>query len=130
MKKDSTHLNPFRNRNHPQFKTEDTDGMTGYFVIPVAEDAWALTIASPGNELMPWEHVSARIGYKKYHGKMAERLPTWDEMCLLKEIFWDNDECVMQLHPKESDYVNQHPLVLHLWKPVGMEIPTPPKVAV
>ena len=79
---------------------------------------------------MPWEHVSARTAVKKYHGRMLERAPTWDEMCLLKEIFWGDDECVMQLHPKKADYVNQHPCVLHLWKPIGIEIPTPPKIAV
>jgi len=79
---------------------------------------------------MPWEHVSARTAIKKYHGRMFERAPTWDEMCLLKEIFWGDDECVMQLHPKKADYVNQHPCVLHLWKPIGIEIPTPPKIAV
>lgn len=104
--------------------------MTGFFIIPVGEDTWALVISAPGCEEMPWDHVSARIGYKKYHGKLAERVPTWDEMCLLKEIFWNDDETVMQLHPKASDYVNHHPLVLHLWKPINVEIPTPPKIAV
>jgi hypothetical protein len=130
MRTDSSHINPFRNKTHPQFKTEDTDGMTGFFVIPIGQDSVALVIASPGATEMPWEHVSARIGIKKYHGKLAERVPTWEEMCLLKEIFWADDECVMQLHPKASDYVNQHPCVLHLWKPIGIEIPTPPKIAV
>jgi hypothetical protein len=130
MRTDSSHINEFRNRNHPQFKTEDSDGMTGYFVIPMEPDTWALVISSPGNETITWEHVSARIGYKKYHGKLAERVPTWDEMCLLKDIFWGDDEVVMQIHPKMEDYINQHPFVLHLWKPIGVEIPTPPRIAV
>lgn len=130
MRTDCIHLNQFRNRSHPQFKSEDSDGMNGFFVIPVAQDTWALTLASCGNEIVPWDHVSARIGVKKYHGKMVERCPSWDEMCLLKDIFWDDTECVMQLHPKAADYVNHHPFVLHLWKPHNLEIPMPPKISV
>jgi len=130
MRKDFTHLDPFRNKTHPTYASKPEDGGNGYFVIPVAPDTWALTLSGAGNEEMPWEHVSLRIGYKKYHGKLAERIPTWAEMCLIKSLFWEKDECVMQLHPPESEYVNQHPLVLHLWKPIGVPIPQPPKIAV
>jgi hypothetical protein len=47
-------------------------------------------------------------------------------MCFVKDLFWDDEECVMQLHPPKSDYVNCHPNCLHLWKPVGQDIPRPP----
>jgi len=56
-----------------------------------------------------WEHVS--IDGKK-------RMPEWDEMCLLKEIFWKDDECVVQYHPPKSEYVNNIKYCLHLWKPI------------
>ena len=130
MRTDSSHINSYRNRTHPQFKSEDSLGMTGFFVIPMEEDTWALVISSTGCDEVPWEHVSIRIGYKKYHGKMAERIPTWEEMCMVKEIFWTEEETVMQLHPRTADYVNFHPCVLHLWRPLNVEIPMPPRVAV
>ncbi len=53
-------------------------------------------IASTG---MGWDHVSVSL---------EDRCPTWDEMCWIKKLFFEPDECCMQLHPPESDYVNFH----------------------
>lgn len=64
-----------------------------------------------------WEHVSVST---------ASRVPHWDEMQFIKELFWLDDEVVMQLHPAKSRYINTHPFVLHLWRPTEQEIPTPP----
>jgi len=57
-----------------------------------------------------WEHVSIEL--------FARRLPTWDEMCFIKDIFWDDEETVIQMHPKKSHYVNMAE-ALHLWRPVN-----------
>lgn len=65
-----------------------------------------------------WEHVSI---------SMDKRCPTWDEMCMIKDIFWDKEECVVQYHPPKSVYVNNHPYCLHLWKKIGQEFQLPPK---
>lgn len=138
MRTDSSHINEYRNKAHPTYRTEDSDCMTGFFVIPLSEDTYALIIASPGCAEMPWDHVSVRIGMKKRDPEEAglivprlnERIPTWEEMCLVKEIFWSDEECAVQFHPKAADYVNCHPCVLHLWKPSDREFPVPPKIAV
>lgn len=61
-----------------------------------------------------WEHVSISH-YKK------KQLPTWEVMCRVKDMFWRKDEEVVQIHPKESEYlhgVNGLENVLHLWRPV------------
>jgi hypothetical protein len=55
-----------------------------------------------------WEHVSVSV---------EGRTPTWDEMCFVKDLFWLEDECVVQYHPPKSEYVNCHPYTLHLWRP-------------
>lgn len=68
-----------------------------------------------------WEHVSICPD---------NRTPDWDEMCQIKEMFWNDDEVVMQLHPAKSDYVNLMPNCLHLWKPIKQEIPVPPTLYV
>ena len=65
-----------------------------------------------------WEHASISL---------KNRCPTWDEMCSIKDIFWNEDEAVMQIHPPKADYVNLYPYCLHLWKPVNGEITRPPK---
>lgn len=62
-----------------------------------------------------WEHVSVRP-VKKY------RIPSWNDMCQVKDIFWSDEEEVLQLHPKKSEYVNIADNCLHLWKPVGIDI--------
>jgi hypothetical protein len=64
-----------------------------------------------------WEHVSVSA---------HDRTPTWKEMCWIKDLFWDDDEVVMQLHPAKRDYVNHHPYCLHLWRPLEGVIPLPP----
>lgn len=76
-----------------------------------------------------WDHVSIHVRYIK-DAKRMMRCPTWAEMCAIKEAFFNDDEAVVQFHPAKADYVNDHPCVLHLWKPVGIEIPKPPKIFV
>ena len=34
------------------------------------------------------------------------RLPTYEEMVSLKEIFWEQGEVTMQVHPAKSEYIN------------------------
>jgi hypothetical protein len=51
-------------------------------------------------------------------------------MCFVKDLFWREDECVIQYHPPKSEYVNLHPYTLHLWRPVNIELPLPPRVSI
>lgn len=90
-------------------------------------------IADDGRDKMEatgWEHVSLRavkqLGVKQFR----DYVPTWEEMCYAKSLFWDDEDVVMQLHPKKSEYINNHEFVLHLWRPKGIEIPTPPTVLI
>ncbi len=80
-------------------------------------------IASPGDahEDIPWEHVS--VSCKK-------RPPNWKEMCFVKALFWDDEDTVMQLHPPKSQWINNHPYCLHLWRPLKETIPLPPQITV
>ena len=82
-----------------------------------------LMIASDGQG---WEHVSVHVEDAKGRAK----IPLWEEMCSIKNIFWDADDCVVQFHPPESDYVNVHKTVLHLWRPQGVDLPRPPSFLV
>jgi hypothetical protein len=76
---------------------------------------------SSGGPDMPWEHVSVST---------SSRCPTWDEMCWIKDLFFEKHETVVQYHPAESDYVNYHPFCLHLWRPLNAALPIPPSIAV
>ena len=77
----------------------------GSFRILASNKAMLFVIASDGGG---WDHVSVHV---------SGRCPTWEEMCVVKELFFKDDEVVMQLHPAKKDYVNCHPFTLHLWRP-------------
>jgi hypothetical protein len=70
---------------------------------------------------MGWEHVSVST---------RRRAPNWQEMCFIKALFWDEEEVVVQFHPKKSEYVNFAKTCLHLWRPLNAHIPTPPSIMV
>ena len=70
-----------------------------------------------------WEHVSV-CPYKRHI------VPSWDDMCKLKDMFFKDDEVVVQYHPAKSEYVNNMPNCLHLWRPFEEVMPTPPSIMV
>lgn len=78
-----------------------------------------LVIASDG---AGWDHVSVSV---KGRGAPTQRCPTWAEMAYVKDLFFAEDEVVMQLHPTRAHYVNNGE-VLHLWRPQLHSIPVPP----
>lgn len=122
-----------------RFATTERDGNNGAFVFKSVEPGWTLfVLASDG---LGWEHVSAHafkfgktVIDADTHDPMKLRhlrTPTWREMCQVKGMFWDAEDPVMQLHPRRSQYVNEHPNVLHLWRPTGdVAIPEPPAALV
>lgn len=89
----------------------------GAFIIPF-EGRNLHVIASIG---AGWDHVSVSLN---------SRCPNWREMSYIKDLFWDDDEVVMQLHVAKNDHINLHPYCLHMWKPQDKEIPLPPKFMV
>lgn len=59
-----------------------------------------------------YEHVSVSC-------RNHNIVPTWEQMCELKDIFFYPEEMAVQIHPKASEYV--HGIggldnVLHLWR--------------
>ena len=97
-------------------------------ILESGKDGFAALIERPVEPLRiiaswggGWDHVSVSL---------KNRCPTWDEMALVKRVFFRADECVMQLHPPEANYVNHHPFCLHLWRPQNEKIPQPPSAFV
>ncbi len=96
-------------------------GFNGLFNIPVFDgpdkpNILLRVICSDGRG---WDHVSVSI-------PGAERCPSWEEMCLVKELFFRDEETVIQFHPKRSAYVNFHPYTLHLWRRQDTTVELPP----
>lgn len=105
-------------------------GQNGAFFLPPkipGRELWV--IASDGTkepDIPPWEHVSVHAANSR--NKLF--MPCWEEMCYVKNCFWDAEDTVMQLHPPESTWINCHPTTLHLWRPVTERIPLPPGILV
>ncbi len=95
----------------------ENDGLGGKYYDKI-NNKWLNFIFS---YQMGWEHLSV---------SMPSKTPSWDQMCMMKDIFWNKDEACVQYHPKEEDYVNMHPHCLHIWKPIEQELPTPPHLLV
>lgn len=104
-------------------------GNYGAFIVELDETHRAMVIAADGEET-GWEHVSVHERYRKNSGKWKQRIPSWEIMCIVKDLFFESDECVIQFHPKEEDYIDTTPYVLHLWRKEGEEFPMPPKICV
>ena len=84
-------------------------GPYGYFDVIGPTGASLKIVASGGDDPVSdgWEHVSVSTQH---------RCPNWIEMSFVKNLFWSDDETVIQFHPMRSEYVNNHPFVLHLWR--------------
>ena len=110
-------IDEIRSNGRFQIVKEGIDGGMGYVYLPITKGPLAVVFSWGGG----WDHISV---------SHRNRTPTWDEMCMVKDIFFDDEECVVQYHPPKSHYVNNHPYCLHLWKPQNHEIIMPPKVFV
>lgn len=109
-------IEPYRVREG-MFGSETNYGNNGVFLIP-CQGATLECIVSDGGG---WDHVSVSA----VDGG-AKRIPTWDEMCHVKRMFWGDEETVIQYHPPLSRSVNISPTTLHLWRPQHKSIPLPP----
>lgn len=108
----------FRLRRGAFGSNKETHGLNGAFFVPTRPGQTPLMVIATDGQGFGWEHVSVSL---------PARCPTWEEMCRVKALFWSPDDTVMQLHPPESEWVNNHRYCLHLWRPTGADIPRPPQ---
>jgi hypothetical protein len=122
----------FRARNTPElvalcYASNPGDGF-GVFFIPASKaprrrhlKIIACDAADPMSK--GWEHVSVSVS------PTVTQPPYWDEMCFVKQLFWEPEACVVQYHPPQADYINITEGVLHLWR-YSAGFPMPPKIFV
>jgi hypothetical protein len=108
-------------RKHPNARAER-------YRFRVAGDAWAVgtnngcfKVPSPEGPFDMTIIVSCGGGWDHVSVSLRNRTPTWKEMCAAKELFFEDEEPAMQLHPAKSDYVNYHLFCLHIWRPQTAE---------
>lgn len=88
---------------HPLYGLNMGEGNNGFFVIPF--ECFELCVIS-----------SDEIGYDHVSVSLKHRTPNWKEMCFIKDLFFEGEETVLQIHPPKSKYVNISKTCLHLWR--------------
>ena len=89
------------------FGSSEGDRFGLFFIDRKLSDIPLRVICSPFDGKDQWEHISVSL---------PNRTPTWSEMCRVKNFFWAEDITVIQFHPKKSEYVNNYPHCLHMWR--------------
>lgn len=115
----------FRVQRPPKYVSNPGDGF-GAFIVPAhkAPGRRELHIIACDGLDTGWDHVSVSLDNCK------SKTPTWEEMCFVKDLFFEPEDCVVQFHPPQSKYVNHHHGVLHLWRQISGTFPLPPKICV
>ena len=111
------YLNQHRVNAGP-FTSTAEDGFNGAFCLTL-NGMKVKVIASDG---MGWQHVS--VSFHDY----SKQIPSWSLLCKIKELFWEPEDWVVQFHPAKSQYVNNHPGCMHLWRCTSAPQPTPPSI--
>lgn len=93
------------------------DSGNGFFIVRSNEDNLPLRVVAASD--FGWDHVSV---------SREDRCPLWSEMCYIKDLFFRENDIVIQYHPPKNQYVNIHPHCLHLWRRRGLRqnMPMPP----
>ena len=111
MRKKLLCKNEIRRVRHPIYGFPDLNSIEGCFQIMYKNKRLHVQSGCGGG----WDHVSVSLKH---------RCPTWNEMCYIKDIFWEPNETVIQFHPAADVKKNLHKYCLHLWK--GNQIITMP----
>lgn len=93
------------------------DEAHGWFVIPYRQPPHPksqLRVIASGS--LGWEHVSVSL---------MHRIPRYEEMMHVADLFFLPEECWVQYRVPKSAHINVHPHVLHWWRPLNVEIPLP-----
>ncbi len=123
--KDLKNLSKFRHFSYEDILNSKFDyKKEGRFVFKLDESSclYAFAIDNFG-----WDHIGAYVVYFDLR-KKPYRIPTAEEMEFLKNAFFEQDEVVIEVHPKKEDYVNINEYMLHLWRPNREDLPLPPSV--
>jgi hypothetical protein len=121
-----------RVRSGPWATTPDW-GLTGVFIVQAPSGAKLHIGAHSGEgKMVAVDHpsgdrkvISASTGWEHVSVQTGHRTPTWNEMCFVKDLFWEKEECVVEYHPPLAQYVKFNAHCLHLWRPKHATIPMP-----
>jgi len=80
----------------------DGDGGCGCFKVYVNGRSFFIVASDGGG----WDHISVSPCNRKRQG-----CPTWEEMCAIKDMFFEPEERVVQYHPPQERVRQSAPLL-------------------
>jgi len=136
MKKDASHLEPFRVTEGEGATTSEA-GMSGNFSFKLKDAIVQVSFA--GDEIEGWEHAIA-VCFDKPQSNIISRLtstkepeprcPTNEEIMHIKRLFWEDDEAVVEIFPAKGNKTPWHTIARHLWRRTYSDFPMPVKTEV
>jgi len=103
---------PERYRNSSgEFGTKPHSGNNGMFFVPCKK--------VKGKRVVLTVIASDGIGFEHVSVSRPDVTPTWEEMCFIKDMFWEDEDLVVQYCVPKDKYVNNHKHCLHLWRKKG-----------
>lgn len=113
-------MKPVKTNNNLRVKEQGIDGGYGIIHLPRNNKKGYTTATIIWSWGGGWDHVSVR--------PFSGSTPTWSDMCFVKDMFFEEEDCVVQYHPPKSEYVNNVDNCLHLWRLRGEPMPMPPSI--
>lgn len=113
-----------RYRTDKDFKilSDEFLSLNGCFTIPIGYSKCKI-VADARDD---WDHVNVVVKFGRDDSQY--RIATKEEMIEIKEMFFEDSEPAIEIHPKKEDYVNIDEYMLHLWRPVNRVLPLPPVI--
>lgn len=122
----------FRQRESGPYSSKEGDTF-GYFLISPQKLGKTKTsralkvIAADGYvEEAPGSLVNTGWAHASVSLLRSLECPSWDEMMLIRKLFWEPEACVIQFGPPEKEHISIHPGCLHWWQFTAGPTPMPP----
>lgn len=94
---------------------EEIEKITAYGFRVISSDGSGgmgiMRVAPFDKTTVVWTFVDKHVSVAPH-----SHIPNWDDMCKIKDLFYNDEDEVWQCHPKKSEYVNIVKNCLHLWE--------------
>lgn len=87
------------------------------FILPTADNKYLKTTMYVNDT---WQMVSAQLIDK--WGQKQDEYPTWDEMCLVKDMYFNPNDAAIQFM---TEFPNVDSHTLCIWRPLTLDLPRP-----
>lgn len=82
-----------------------------FYKVSVCRRLWSVVVTE--EDVSPYGRVE-HISFADWNIK-TKRVPTWEEQCAMKDLFFKPEEECFCIFPRKSEYVNVVESCMHIW---------------